>query len=229
MNNNFFNKLVAIGLFISILFSMSANSFDDVNASSGMLRKNTIIKCNNKYYGQHSNPAHWHQATKDGYAIYPALKKVGNCKFKPISSSTNNEVYNFKKINVSLKKVTDGDTATFSKVGKVRFLMIDTPEMSTHQGHVAKKYTESLLKKAKKISVKYDVNANKMDRYKRSLMWIYVDGELLQKKIAQKGYVIKYYTKNGKTTRNWQDVKLEAKNVKQVSDNLFKKKGYWIQ
>lgn len=228
MNIKFTRKIYVYVMVLFLLFSINLNNNILVNASNGKLLSSSIINCNNVIYGKHGTPAHWHKASAKNYATGPELKQIGTCKFSEISSINENKTINYKKINVTLKRVIDGDTAEFSKVGKVRFLMIDTPEMSTYKGVLAKKYTESLLKKAKKISVKYDSNASKRDRYKRNLMWVFVDNELLQKKIAKKGYVIKYYTKNGNATKNWKDIKLELMYVKQVRDSLFKKKGYWI-
>lgn len=95
---------------------------------------------------------------------------------------------------IQLINCIDGDTAKFSELGNTRFLFIDTPE-STRKiekyGIAASEYTCSELENAQVITYEYD--GNKKDRYDRSLAWIFVDGELLQEKIAQKGYVKKFY------------------------------------
>lgn len=99
-----------------------------------------------------------------------------------------------KKFTVNVTKCVDGDTAWFSKVGKTRFLYVDTPE-STNQiqpyGKTASKYTCSKLKNAKKIQLQYD--GAKKDRYGRTLVWVWVDGKLLQKELIKKGYVKAFY------------------------------------
>ena len=98
---------------------------------------------------------------------------------------------------VTLDKCIDGDTASFYK-GKekltFRFLGIDTPE-SVHPkkkpepfGKEASDYTCNELKKAKKILIQYDDKSDKTDKYGRHLAWIWVDDELLQKKIITNGY-----------------------------------------
>ena len=103
-------------------------------------------------------------------------------------------VYAEEKVQVSLSKCVDGDTAWFIKDGeeiKTRFLAIDTPESTTkveEYGKEASDYTCSLLKGAAKIEIEYDFNSDKTDKYNRHLVWVFVDGDLLQEKIIQKGY-----------------------------------------
>lgn len=104
-----------------------------------------------------------------------------------------------ERIEVQLEKCVDGDTAWFiynKKSCKFRFLAIDTPE-STNQiepyGKEASEYTCEELKNAKKIEVQFDEQSDKKDKYDRYLAWIFVDNQLLQKKIVEKGYAeIKY-------------------------------------
>lgn len=94
---------------------------------------------------------------------------------------------------VTLSKCVDGDTAWFIKDNekiKTRFLAIDTPESTTkieEYGKEASKYTCSLLTDANTIEIEYDSNSDKTDKYNRHLVWVFVDGELLQKKIIEKG------------------------------------------
>ncbi|MDL2211800.1 thermonuclease family protein [Erysipelotrichaceae bacterium OttesenSCG-928-M19] len=95
---------------------------------------------------------------------------------------------------IELISCVDGDTATFSKIGKTRFLFIDTPESTTKVEPYGKKaayFTCDKLKNAKQIV--YEFDGPEKDRYDRSLAWIFVDGELLQELIAKEGYVKKYY------------------------------------
>ena len=106
----------------------------------------------------------------------------------------NTSVYAEEKFEVNLSKCVDGDTAWFindNKEIKTRFLAIDTPESTTkveEYGKEASDYTCSLLKNANKIEIEYDSNSNKTDKYNRHLVWVFVDGELLQKKVIKKGY-----------------------------------------
>lgn len=98
---------------------------------------------------------------------------------------------------VKLHSCIDGDTAKLlveEKIETVRFLAIDTPE-SVHPtiddqpfGNIASDFTCNELKNANEIVIEFDPNSDLYDRYGRLLAWIFVDGELLQKKLIAKGY-----------------------------------------
>lgn len=101
--------------------------------------------------------------------------------------------YASERIAVTLSKCVDGDTAWFIENGekiKARFLAIDTPESTTtieEYGKEASEYTCNLLTEASKIEIEYDSNSNKIDKYNRELVWVFVDGELLQEKVIEQG------------------------------------------
>lgn len=60
MKKYFINLLLLISTFIFVL------NIQNVYASSGALRKNSIKQCpNGKYYGYHSSDKHWHEAQKN--------------------------------------------------------------------------------------------------------------------------------------------------------------------
>lgn len=103
---------------------------------------------------------------------------------------------NAEEIEVTFNKCVDGDTAKFiynnSEI-TARFLAIDTPE-TVHPtkeveefGKEAADYTCNKLKEAKKIHLEFDENSDEKDKYDRYLVWVFVDGELLQKKLVRKG------------------------------------------
>lgn len=108
---------------------------------------------------------------------------------------TNNVTASTKK-TVKFSKCTDGDTASVilnKEEIKLRFLAVDTPE-SVHPtkeeepyGKEASNYTCNALKTAKKIQIEYDDNSDKTDKYDRHLVWVFVDGELLQEKLIEEG------------------------------------------
>ena len=107
--------------------------------------------------------------------------------------------------NVKLEKCIDGDTAAFeykNEVSKFRFLSIDTPESTNkieEYGKEASNYTCEELKKANKIEIEFEENSDKKDKYDRYLVYVFVDGELLQEKILYKGYAeLKYNKKDYK-------------------------------
>ena len=100
---------------------------------------------------------------------------------------------NAQKLEVNLDKCVDGDTAWFYLNGeeiKARFLAIDTPE-STNKiepfGKEASNFTCNLLTNASKIELEYDDNSDKLDKYDRHLVWVFVDDELLQNLIIKEG------------------------------------------
>ncbi len=97
---------------------------------------------------------------------------------------------------VTLSKCVDGDTAHFyinGKNVKVRFLAIDTPETVKPgtpvqpYGKEASEFTSNALKNAKEIRLEYE-ESNKIDKYNRTLAYVFVDGELLQEQLLLKGY-----------------------------------------
>ena len=104
-----------------------------------------------------------------------------------------------KKLEVTLDKCVDGDTAWFNLDNeriKTRFLAINTPE-STNKieayGKEASNYTCNMLTNAKKIEIEYDSNSDKFDKYDRHLVWVFVDDNLLQEKLLEEGLAeIKY-------------------------------------
>ena len=118
------------------------------------------------------------------------MKKIGYIilllSFFVISSISAKEI-------VTLQKCVDGDTAWFTLNGekiKTRFLAIDTPE-STNKiepyGKEASDFTCNLLTNAKTIEIEYDDSSDKLDKYDRHLVWVFVDGKLLQDLIIKEG------------------------------------------
>ncbi|MBQ8871838.1 MAG: thermonuclease family protein [Bacilli bacterium] len=127
----------------------------------------------------------------------------------------------FAKEEVTLAKCVDGDTANFNLNGEVikaRFLAIDTPESTKEKepyGKEASNYTCETLTKAKKIEIEYDPDSDKTDKYSRHLVWVFVDGELLQEKILAKGLAeVAYLYGDYKYTEDLQKVEAKAKEKK---------------
>jgi len=145
----------------------------------------------------------------------------------PISSYALDEVTDGESISVkteivTLEKCVDGDTANFkisdSEVVKARFLAIDTPE-TVHPtkgeeafGKDASNYTCTTLTNAKEIKFEYDSNSNEEDNYGRKLVWVFVDGVLLQDLLVSQGYAeVAYLYGNYKYTSLLQDSQEVAK------------------
>jgi micrococcal nuclease len=104
---------------------------------------------------------------------------------------------NDNRISVTLSDCVDGDTAKFvtpDGIETVRFLAIDTPE-TVHPtkgvepfGKEASAFTCNELNMASSITLEMDMNSDKYDKYKRLLAWVFVDNNLLQSKLIEKGY-----------------------------------------
>ena len=127
----------------------------------------------------------------------------------------------FAKEKVTLVKCVDGDTANFNLNGEViktRFLAIDTPESTKEKepyGKEASNFTCEALTNAKKIEIEYDPDSNKTDKYSRHLVWVFVDGKLLQEKILAEGLAeIAYLYGDYKYTEDLQKVEAKAKQKK---------------
>jgi micrococcal nuclease len=138
-----------------------------------------------------------------------------------------------KKVNATYLYCMDGDTARFKMKNKqmtVRFVNIDTPE-SVKRGvkvqpyaKAASDFTKKTLKNSKKVQLQYDRGA-KRDKYGRELMYVYVDGKLLQEKLVLNGYarVANVQKKNNLYLPKLQkcEKKAKAKKIK-----IWSKKGY---
>ncbi|GGI42004.1 thermonuclease family protein [Mammaliicoccus stepanovicii] len=132
------------------------------------------------------------------------------------------------RIPVTLSKTVDGDTARFiinDKEESFRFLLIDTPETKHPRlgkqpfGEEASNRTSSLLQNATNIEVEYDVGQRK-DKYQRHLVYVYVDGEMLNNILVREGLakVAYVYPPN---TRYLDELELSQSKAKQ--ENL----GIW--
>lgn len=101
-------------------------------------------------------------------------------------------------ITVTLNKCVDGDTAWFNykdDVIKVRFLAINTMEIKSDNKYaeIAKEYTCNALNNAKEIKLEFDPKSDEKDKYERYLTWVFVDNNLLQNNLIEKGYAeVKY-------------------------------------
>lgn len=152
------------------------------------------------------------------------MKKVSYFILLIVVFLINTNVFALKKEVVSFSDCVDGDTAKLvlgKEEIKVRFLAVDTPE-SVHPtkkvepyGKEASNYTCNSLKNAKKIEIEYDSNSDKTDKYKRHLVWIYVDGKLLQKELISKGYAeVAYLYGDYSYTDELKKAEKEAKSKK---------------
>lgn len=112
---------------------------------------------------------------------------------------SNKPIESGERFEVTLDRCVDGDTAWFNidnEKTKVRFLYIDTPESTKEvepYGIEASNYTKESLTNAKKIELELNIEGDRLDKYNRLLAWVFVDGDLLQEKLASQGLVEKFY------------------------------------
>lgn len=120
------------------------------------------------------------------YEIYDILIKL--------EYFVGDEMINKRYQYVKFLDICDGDTAYFIIDGdkvKVRFLVIDTPELYPSEKPYAKEameFTKNHLENAKKIKLVYD-SASLYDdtKEKRLLAWVFVDNHLLNALLVEAG------------------------------------------
>ena len=111
-------------------------------------------------------------------------------------SSTSEQAYNVTDNNFyDIVRVVDGDTFVINYNGvneKVRLIGIDTPESvhpnkekNTEFGELVSNFSKEILT-GKKIQVEFDVEQR--DKYGRLLAYVYLDGQMYNKILLQKGY-----------------------------------------
>lgn len=134
-------------------------------------------------------------------------------------------IFASERIDVTLNKCVDGDTAWFNlknKQIKARFLAIDTPESTNkieEYGKEASKFTCDLLNNASHIQIEYDDNSDKQDKYNRELVWVFIDEKLLQELVVKEGLAeVKYIYGNYKYL---DQVNLALKEAKKNKLNLW--------
>lgn len=148
--------------------------------------------------------------------------------FSVYEVSINNSVV-LPKSEAELVRCVDGDTVNFNIDGeeiKVRFLAIDTPEVAKGNtvaepyGEEAKKFTCDLLTNASEIKLEYE-ESNKVDKYGRTLAWVWADGVLAQESLVRQGLAeVKYLYDDYKYTNI---VQIGEKDAKQA------KRGMWSE
>jgi micrococcal nuclease len=120
-------------------------------------------------------------------------------------------------ITVTLNKCIDGDTASFnynSEVYKVRFLAVNTMELKSDDPYadIAAEYTCNRLTEAQTIKLKFDKGSDEKDKYDRYLAWVFVDDNLLQEELIEKGYAeVKYIYGTYEYTEELQELESVAK------------------
>ena len=151
------------------------------------------------------------------------------------SNKISNTSTSSKAIEVSLIECIDGDTVKFKENNAIytyRLLGIDTPELNTNQKYSkeALNYTCNSLKNANKITIKYENTSTHIDKYKRRLVWVFVDDILIQEKLLENGYAkVRYaYTKLTYLDKLYKAQSKTQDNKKNIYKD-YKKKLYDIR
>ena len=123
----------------------------------------------------------------------------------------------------TITKVYDGDTITLSTGEKVRFLQIDTPELSPAEcyGEEARSALVSLLNSPGQLSLKNDPKLVKVDRYGRLLRYVFIGKTNINLKLVEIGAAAPYFYKGDKGQYSAQILKA-AQTAKAKSLGLWK-------
>jgi micrococcal nuclease len=113
-------------------------------------------------------------------------------------------------------RVIDGDTIELESGVKIRYLLVDTPEVSGGVecfGENAKQFnSDRVLNKTVQIS--YDEQCT--DNFGRSLAYVTVDGEEINSLLVRNGYAcVLFIAPNGESRREeFEALELDAKNAR---------------
>lgn len=162
------------------------------------------------------------------------IPNKSNASQTQVESTVDFSGYNkSKKYTLEVGKVADGDTFHVRLDGKefkIRLLLIDTPE-TAKEGKAAqpfadqaKQRTEELLKKAKKVECKFDVG-DYTDKYGRALMYVYLDGKLLQQTLVEESLARVGYA-HPPNTSLLKDLQKVEDQTKKKKKNIWEKDGY---
>ena len=124
---------------------------------------------------------------------------------------------------VTITKVYDGDTITLSTGERVRFLQIDTPELSPSEcyGDEARRVLVTLLSTPGQLTLKTDPKLDKVDRYGRLLRYVFIGKTNINLKLVEMGAATPYFYKGDKGQYSTLMLKA-AKNAKAKSLGLWK-------
>jgi micrococcal nuclease len=84
-------------------------------------------------------------------------------------------------------RVIDGDTIVISTGQHVRYIGMDTPEMSPTPEPFAKAATEANRQLVEGKSVRLEKDISETDRYGRLLRYVWVDGTMVNQELVRRG------------------------------------------
>jgi micrococcal nuclease len=89
----------------------------------------------------------------------------------------------------TIDRVVDGDTVKLTKLGRVRLIGVDTPEVYFHTecfGKQASAFTKHLLPAGTAVS--WHADAEPRDRYGRALVYLYDGSTFVNAELVRRGY-----------------------------------------
>ena len=97
--------------------------------------------------------------------------------------------------SVALRRVVDGDTIVVSTGADVRFLQIDTPELSSNECYAtaARAALERLLPVGSRLRLVRDPGLDKVDRYGRLLRYVYRGRLNVNLEMVRRGAAAPYF------------------------------------
>ena len=97
-------------------------------------------------------------------------------------------------------RVVDGDTITMSSGEKVRLIQIDTPELASKAcyGVQAKLELTKLLSQPGEVTLKADPMLDKVDKYGRSLRYVFLGNTNLNLRLVEIGAAAPYFYRSEK-------------------------------
>ena len=148
-------------------------------------------------------------------------------------SNQSEEIQKNVLVPVQLSKHVDGDTSKFlldNQEITARYLLIDTPETVKPNtpiqpfGSEASNRTKELLENASVIEIMFD-NGNEKDTYDRFLVYVFVDGELIQDILVREGLARVAYVHEPSTTY-LQQLEQSQAHAKQQKIGIWSIAGY---
>lgn len=159
------------------------------------------------------------------YWIFQISSNIQSTK-KEIVNNEEKEVQNVLGENIDRKEykvlsVVDGDTIKVEEVGTLRLIGIDTPETVDPRkpvqcyGVEASNMAKQLLQN-KSVTLEYDETQGKVDKYGRTLAYVYTeDNKLFNLEMIKNGYAFEYtYSIPYKYQKEFKEAQREARELK---------------
>ncbi|NCU41981.1 MAG: nuclease [Candidatus Moranbacteria bacterium] len=93
---------------------------------------------------------------------------------------------------VYVRRVIDGDTLEIEDGSKVRYIGIDTPEMSQKKDQKDECFAKEATQKNRDLvegkTVRLEKDISETDRYGRLLRYVYIEGEMVNELLVREGY-----------------------------------------